>query len=134
MARMEIVDHRFPDGAIALGRGVDIDRAAAVECRRLDQHLEIARGDHADDARCGIEPARATRKVEVQVFHRDYQLRKRRGGSYSPPDARTRSLIERAASRSRVAMRLSMPRSSARRTTPRWRSFSTIGLSRASPT
>src|SRR5438093_10848865 len=38
-----------------------------------------------------------------------YQFRKRFGGWYKPPDARTRSFMLLAASRSRVASRLSMP-------------------------
>ena len=66
-------------------------------------------------------PRRLVRKA--QTFHEGLLLTSfgiATGGRYRPPDQRTRSLIDRAASRLRSASSGSMPRSSGRRITPRF--------------
>ena len=130
-------------GAEAARRGLDVRPCSA--CRRAARAAPRGcpsrrrRPARARRRRAGCPPENEKSRVSIpagrrSLLHLLYQFRKRLGGWYSPPDARTRSRMLRAASRLRVASRGSMPRSCGRRITPRSRRFSTARRSRPRPT
>ena len=131
---LEIPHYGLPDRAETSRRRLHLE-AAGRPGLRLQQHLEVAGADDANEDRLERRDRFRAGQLEVKTSRRPgtmlivvvpHQLRKRAGGAYSPPEASTRSRIERAASRLRVARRASTPRSSGRRITPRSRRFSTM--------
>ena len=106
--------HRLPDRAEAARRRSRRRRGSAVPAARLEQHLEVARADDADqhrrDARpAGWPPVKRKSRVSMppSLDRRPHQLRKRlRRLVQAARGAHQVACIERAASRLRVAIAL----------------------------
>ena len=114
MARVEVAQHRLPDRAEAARRGLHVERGSRAPARGSSSTSRLpepttptSTGAKAPAGACrrirsaGFRALQACSWVLIAVPH---QLRKRSGGWYSPPEASTRSRIERAASRLRVAI------------------------------
>ena len=72
----KIVQDSSPDVAVTLGRGPDLDTAAAVKIRWFYQHLKVTRrNDPCQDSSPGRIPVPGSLKLKLQVFHMQFLLR-----------------------------------------------------------